>query len=58
MRKRGVLHEKHQDFGFSIIVLDLGGGGQWIAPEMQKSKQLIRASRSKRRRVNVQVNRE
>lgn len=25
-----------------MIVRDLGGGGQWIAPEMRKSKQLIR----------------
>lgn len=38
----GLIHEKHQDFGFDMILMDLGGGGQWIAPELRKPRQNIR----------------
>lgn len=34
----GLLHEKHRDFGFTLIVMDWGGGGQWLAPELRKSR--------------------
>ncbi len=39
----GAIHEKHRDFGFSLIVLDLGGGGLSIAAELRKSRQKIEA---------------
>jgi hypothetical protein len=29
----GLIHEKHRDFGFAAMVLDLGGGGDFIEPE-------------------------
>jgi hypothetical protein len=37
----GLIHEKHADFGFGRICLDLGGGGDWIVPELREDKQLI-----------------
>lgn len=37
----GKIHEKHQDFGFEIIVLDHGGGGQWITPKLKQNIQYI-----------------
>ena len=38
----GVIHELHQSFGFARIMLDHGGGGQWVKSELNKSRQLIR----------------
>lgn len=40
----GLIHEKHRDFGFSLMVMDWGGGGQWVAPELKKDRQRISAT--------------
>lgn len=37
----GIIHEKHADFGFDGIGIDLGGGGQWIGPALQRTRQKI-----------------
>lgn len=37
----GLIHEKERDFGFARMVMDWGGGGQWIYPELAKRKQII-----------------
>jgi hypothetical protein len=37
----GFIHKRHQRFKFSGICMDPGGGGQWIMPEMNKTRQLI-----------------
>lgn len=39
----GHIHEKQQDFGFAVIVLDVGsgGGGIWMVPELRKDRQTI-----------------
>src|SRR5690606_34417888 len=40
----GLIHEKHTDFRFTLILMDLGGGGQWVWPELRLSKQEIRGA--------------
>lgn len=35
----GLIHKKHLQFGFSGMLLDPNGGGQWIRPELGKSEQ-------------------
>jgi len=39
----GIIHRKHQQFGYTGIILDAGagGGGTWIRPELKKEKQII-----------------
>lgn len=37
----GIIHTKHQHFNLSEILLDDGGGGQWVYPELALSRQLI-----------------
>lgn len=37
----GLVHEKHQDFGFSMICIDVGGGGQWVGPLLGRPQQKI-----------------
>ncbi len=38
----GLIHEKHMDFGFSCIVLDWGGGGQWLWKKLGDRAQKVR----------------
>lgn len=40
----GLMHRKHQHFGFSGLILDAGagGGGNWIKPELAKPTQRLR----------------
>jgi hypothetical protein len=42
----GIIHQKHQQFGFSGMMLDPGGGGIWNRPELAKSHQMIRGART------------
>jgi hypothetical protein len=37
----GFIHLKHRHFGFSGMLIDPQGGGQWVNLELAKSKQLI-----------------
>jgi hypothetical protein len=37
----GLMHRKNQQFGFSGICMDHGGGGLWIKPEIAKDRQII-----------------
>ena len=37
----GLIHEKHGDFRLERIVIDLGGGGEWIIPELREARQLV-----------------
>lgn len=37
----GLMHQLHQDFQLTRVLMDLGGGGQWIKPELNKQRQLI-----------------
>lgn len=37
----GFTHQKHQHFNLAGILLDPGGGGQWIMGELNKSAQVI-----------------
>jgi hypothetical protein len=46
-----IIHRKHQQFDFSGIILDPGGGGQWVRPELAKPKQLIRDVETKVRPI-------
>jgi hypothetical protein len=40
----GLVHAKHQQFGFTRITLDPQGGGYWVMNELNKSRQLINQS--------------
>lgn len=35
----GIIHRKHADFGLTGIMMDPGGGGVWIQPELRKTEQ-------------------
>jgi hypothetical protein len=37
----GIIHKKVEHFRLDGIMLDPGGGGMWIRPELKKSKQVI-----------------
>ena len=37
----GVIHKLHQLFGFSMIVMDPGGGGAWIYKKLRENQQYI-----------------
>jgi hypothetical protein len=37
----GLIHDYHGRFGFALMVMDLGGGGQWIMPHLKKTRQVI-----------------
>jgi len=37
----GLIHFFHRIFGFSLLVLDPGGGGLWVYPHLKKDKQEI-----------------
>lgn len=37
----GIMHKKNLDFIYTGIMMDHGGGGIWIRPELAKSKQLF-----------------
>lgn len=37
----GLVHGLHRRFGFSGIMLDPGGGGQWVMAELNKGKQML-----------------
>lgn len=37
----GLIHKKHQDFGLTGILMDLGGGGAWIQGDLNKTIQFI-----------------
>jgi hypothetical protein len=38
----GLIHRKHQDFRFSGIAMDHGGGGDWVRGYLKNVKQVIR----------------
>lgn len=38
----GIVHRKHEQFRFTRICMDPGGGGSWIQPELGKTIQSIR----------------
>ena len=38
----GLIHRKEQDFGMSMIMMDYGGGGDWIRGFLKKPNQTIR----------------
>jgi hypothetical protein len=38
----GIIHQKHAHFGFTGLMMDPGGGGNWIRPELAKVSQKIR----------------
>lgn len=42
----GIIHQKHQHFMFSGMMLDPGGGGIWIRPELAKSNAIIRGNKT------------
>lgn len=42
-----IVHHKHQQFDFSGIMMDHGGGGVWIKDELAKSRQLIQGVETK-----------
>lgn len=38
----GLIHRKESDFGLSMIVMDYGGGGDWVRGFLKRPKQMIR----------------
>lgn len=43
----GVIHRLHQRLGFEGIMMDPGGGGQWIQRELKNYKQIIDGTETK-----------
>jgi hypothetical protein len=46
-----IIHRKHQHFNFTRMMMDPGGGGVWIRPELAKPKQMIRDRETKVRPI-------
>lgn len=42
----GIIHRKHQHFNFTRIMMDPGGGGSWIQPELARTEQVIRGEKT------------
>lgn len=49
----GFIHAKHKQFNFTGMLMDPGGGGQWIMPKLQKAEQLINGIKVKCRPIGT-----
>lgn len=42
-----IIHRKNLQFDFTGLILDAGGGGVWVRPELAKARQIIRQQETK-----------